>query len=163
MPHRPTVPAPMPGQKARAMGSHGHFIKRCKYCNTLLGQCRCMGPKPTVYETCGHCQKLIALGQPLYPASQPIKAFMCGIVSMSGPNREPLACAYPPGHDGDHSWATLPTFVPGNLGHIESAGEILPTMYSAEVQELIQAGIEASDGTPRTARLRTALEAFGVR
>ncbi len=37
-------------------------------------------------------------------------SFMCGIVSMSGPNREPLACAYPPEHDGDHSWATLPTF-----------------------------------------------------
>ena len=36
---------------------------------------------------------------------------LCGIISMSGPNREPLACAYQPGHDGAHSWATLPTFV----------------------------------------------------
>lgn len=47
------------------------------------------------------------------PAPWPTDAFMCGIVSMSGPNGEPLACAYPPNHDGDHSWATLPTFVDG--------------------------------------------------
>lgn len=52
--------------------------------------------------------------------------FMCGIVSRAGPNGEPLACAYPPGHEGDHSWATLPTFVSSNLGHSESAGHILP-------------------------------------
>ena len=36
---------------------------------------------------------------------------ICGMVSNSGPNGEPLACAYRP-HDGEqpHSWATLPTF-----------------------------------------------------
>lgn len=35
---------------------------------------------------------------------------ICGIMSNSGPNGEPLACAYTPGHDGPHSWSTLPTF-----------------------------------------------------
>jgi len=94
---------------------------------------------------------------------KPAPRFMCGCVSMSGPNREPLACVYPPCHDGDHSWATLPTFIPGNLEEIEVAGETLPVAYSAEVDELVQAGIEATDGTPRTARLRKALEPFGVR
>lgn len=38
---------------------------------------------------------------------------ICGVISHSGPNREPLACAYAPDHDGAHSWATLPTFVDG--------------------------------------------------
>jgi hypothetical protein len=35
---------------------------------------------------------------------------MCGIVCTCGPNLEPLACAYNDEHDGEHSWATLPTF-----------------------------------------------------
>jgi len=35
---------------------------------------------------------------------------VCGVVSMSGPNGEPLACGYWPDHDGAHSWSTLPTF-----------------------------------------------------
>lgn len=144
------------------MQGHKHAVIRCKYCDILIAQCRCMGPKETEYQTCAHCQKLIALGQPLYPATQPIKAFMCGIVSMSGPNREPLACAYPPGHEGDHSWSTLPTFIPGNLEHAELDGAALSVAYSAEVEELIQGAIESTDDTPRTLRLRQALKAFGV-
>lgn len=35
---------------------------------------------------------------------------ICGMVSNSGPNREPLACGYVHDHDGPHSWSTLPTF-----------------------------------------------------
>jgi len=35
---------------------------------------------------------------------------MCCIPCNAGPNGEPLACAYPRDHLGDHSWATLPTF-----------------------------------------------------
>lgn len=72
------------------------------------------------------------------------KSFMCGIVSVCGPNGEPLACAYPPAHEGDHSWATISPFIHG------------------KVAELIQGAIESTDNTPRTARLRKALEAFGV-
>lgn len=35
---------------------------------------------------------------------------LCGVVSNSGPNGEPLACAWPPhGTERAHSWATLPT------------------------------------------------------
>ena len=34
---------------------------------------------------------------------------LCCVVSNSGPNGEPLACAYAPGHQGIHSWGTLPT------------------------------------------------------
>lgn len=41
---------------------------------------------------------------------------ICGIISHSGPNGEPLACAYLEGHAGAHSWATLPTFVAGQGG-----------------------------------------------
>lgn len=47
------------------------------------------------------------------------KAEICGIISYSGPNGEPLACAYAPGHDGAHSWGTLPTYVNGR-----PAGEV---------------------------------------
>lgn len=35
---------------------------------------------------------------------------ICGIISNSGPNQEPLACGYKFGHKDVHSWATLPTF-----------------------------------------------------
>ncbi len=35
---------------------------------------------------------------------------ICGIVSLSGPSMEPLACGYLLHHDGPHAWATLPTF-----------------------------------------------------
>jgi hypothetical protein len=35
---------------------------------------------------------------------------ICGITSQSGPNLEPLACGYKRGHDGAHSWSTLPTW-----------------------------------------------------
>lgn len=36
---------------------------------------------------------------------------ICGVVSMSGPSGEPLACGYWPGHDGPHAWSTLPTYI----------------------------------------------------
>jgi hypothetical protein len=35
----------------------------------------------------------------------------CTVICNAGPNGEPLRCAYKPRHKGDHSWATLPTFV----------------------------------------------------
>lgn len=37
---------------------------------------------------------------------------ICGVVSQSGPNLEPLACGYPSGHAGSHAWSALPTFTP---------------------------------------------------
>jgi hypothetical protein len=39
--------------------------------------------------------------------------FICGMVCTCGPNLEPLACGYKHGHDGEHAWASLPTFVAG--------------------------------------------------
>ncbi len=87
---------------------------------------------------------------------------ICGTISASGPNGEPLACAYAPNHDGAHSWATLPTFFPSERGVIVAGGALSPVMYAPEVRELIQAGIESTDSTPRTARLRAALVPFGV-
>ena len=36
---------------------------------------------------------------------------ICGVVSDSGTNGEPLACAFPKGHSSNHAWATLPTFI----------------------------------------------------
>lgn len=35
----------------------------------------------------------------------------CTVICNAGPNREPLRCGYKPGHKGEHSWATLPTFI----------------------------------------------------
>lgn len=35
---------------------------------------------------------------------------ICAVLCNCGPEGEPLACGYAPGHRGDHSWATLPTF-----------------------------------------------------
>jgi hypothetical protein len=50
---------------------------------------------------------------------------LCAIISMSGTNGEPLACAYEKGHEGAHSWATLPTFVNGvSVREAELAAQI---------------------------------------
>jgi hypothetical protein len=38
---------------------------------------------------------------------------LCGVMSASGAEGEMLACAFPPGHEGWHSWGTLPTFIKG--------------------------------------------------
>lgn len=38
---------------------------------------------------------------------------ICGIICNCGPNGEPLACGYLPGHEGPHAWATLPTWPQG--------------------------------------------------
>lgn len=35
---------------------------------------------------------------------------ICGVICAAGRLGEPLACAWEPGHNGLHSWATLPTF-----------------------------------------------------
>lgn len=51
----------------------------------------------TDVERCPLCQKAV----------QPD---ICSVLSHSGPTGEPLACGYPPDHDGVHSWATLPTW-----------------------------------------------------
>ena len=40
-----------------------------------------------------------------------VSSFRCLAVSNSGPNGEPIGCGYNRGHKGDHSWATLPSFV----------------------------------------------------
>jgi len=34
----------------------------------------------------------------------------CTVICNCGPNGEPLRCGYKPGHAGDHSWSSLPTF-----------------------------------------------------
>lgn len=35
---------------------------------------------------------------------------ICGVVSFSGPIGEPLACGFVPDHEGDHAWASQPTW-----------------------------------------------------
>ena len=35
---------------------------------------------------------------------------LCGVLSYSGARGEPLACGWTRGHEGTHSWASLPTF-----------------------------------------------------
>ena len=52
------------------MIAHGHFISRCKYCHDIIAQCRCPGPKATIYGVCPSCAGKIARGCviPLTPA-----------------------------------------------------------------------------------------------
>lgn len=48
---------------------------------------------------------------------------ICGVVSNSGPNQEPLACGYAAGHLEQgipHSWSTLPTFTQASRGSTET-------------------------------------------
>lgn len=59
---------------------------------------------------------------------------ICGVISMSGLNMAPLACAFKPEHEGDHSWATLPTFGPQD-----------PATQLAEVERLIKSHQEKTN------------------
>lgn len=34
-----------------------HYIKKCRYCLTVLEQCRCYGPKQTTWGTWSKCEK----------------------------------------------------------------------------------------------------------
>lgn len=42
--------------------------------------------------------------------SSPDRKEICGIICNCGPNGEPLACGYKHDREGNHSWATLPTW-----------------------------------------------------
>lgn len=75
------------------MTGHGHVTP-----NPDGSKARCGGP-----AICSQCALEYARKM-LSPQA------ICGIVSNSGPYQEPLACGYPPGHEGHHSWATLPTW-----------------------------------------------------
>jgi hypothetical protein len=68
---------------------------------------------------------------------------MCCVVSHSGPNGEPLACGYARGHQGAHSWATLPTFPLRQEVQIVINGN---TMISEELVERIRKEIAAIVG-----------------
>lgn len=59
---------------------------------------------------------------------------ICGIISLSGINMKPIACGFEPGHEGAHSWATLPTFGPKD-----------PATQLAEVEELIKSHQEKTN------------------
>lgn len=82
---------------------------------------------------------------------------ICGIVSMSGPNGEPLACGYTQGHDGPHSWSTLPTWA--------ASGETLALSREEALTMLDEfPGDTRGDGTyddaPATAALRARVAAW---
>ncbi len=47
---------------------------------------------------------------------------LCAVISYSGAQGEPLACGYARGHQGAHSWATLPTFLAGSVIDDTAAG-----------------------------------------
>ncbi len=58
---------------------------------------------------------------------------LCGVISESGPNQEPLACGYGPhGPEQDHSWATLPTFLAmfGSAADVASTVEGIDSMLT---------------------------------
>jgi hypothetical protein len=63
-----------------------------------------------VSEPTGTCPLCSRRGVPITRDGAIKMERICGVISNSGPNGEPLACAYPPHADGEHSWATLPTF-----------------------------------------------------
>jgi hypothetical protein len=66
---------------------------------------------------------------------------ICGCISLSGPNREPLACGYDVNHDGDHSWATLPTFVGGSPSGGKAAIMTIHLIDLPEVQQALDAAV----------------------
>lgn len=57
-------------------------------------------------------------------------ASICGTICPCGPNGEPLACGYEQGHNGNHSWATLPTFLNGRTALERAAIEYVEASRS---------------------------------
>lgn len=64
--------------------------------------------RPTPGGAAALAELLRAIKAKGYTTTEP--RAICGVVSQSGPNGEPLACGYVLGHDGPHAWSTLPTF-----------------------------------------------------
>lgn len=51
--------------------------------------------------------------QPNAPSNGHSDSAVCGVICTTGRNGEPLACGFTVGHEGDHSWASQPTWVDG--------------------------------------------------
>lgn len=65
---------------------------------------------------------------------------ICGVVSNSGPNGEPLACGYAAGHEGVHAWASQPTWLPG---HPVPKHATIATLHLIDLPE-VQAALDAA-------------------
>lgn len=37
-----------------------HFVMRCRHCNGVIAQCRCVGIKATILGDCEKCKKTLA-------------------------------------------------------------------------------------------------------
>jgi hypothetical protein len=77
----------------------------------LLGEIGRLGRRVYAAYEQGHkdaCQDGDCVLRPSGDASR-----ICGLSGNYGPFMEPLACGHPKGHDGDHAWVSLPTFVNG--------------------------------------------------
>ena len=75
------------------------------------------------------------------------KVSVCAVVSASGPNGEPVACAYKPEHEGRHSWATLGTVEPVVNAARRVELECWPTASPAALDAIaeLHAALEAFD------------------
>ena len=93
----------------------------------------------------------------------------CTVMCAAGPHGEMLRCGYKPGHKGEHSWASLPTFiyparaggleirkarrtVTATLGHHGLQITAMPEWWSAVCSSL-------GEDYPHVATIRAALEA----
>lgn len=87
-------------------------------------------------------------------------ALICGVVCPCGPNGEPLACAFPPGHEPrEHSWATLPTFFDGRTALERAAIEYVETSR-AEADRVVRTGRAMDPKSPEWERKGEALGAL---
>jgi hypothetical protein len=64
------------------------------------------------------------------PAEQPP---ICG-VTVSSSWHEPVACAYPPDHEGVHSWGSIPALPPGKSRMTKKEAGIRLAIIAAEIR-----------------------------
>ncbi len=89
---------------------------------------------------------------------------ICGVVSHSGPNGEPLACGYPADHEGTHSWADLPTFPVGSPASLETTAQLINrTRWGASrgivtTHDVVELGNALEEAERSRQRARHALE-----
>ena len=84
---------------------------------------------------------------------------LCGVICPCGPEGEPLACGYEPDHDGNHSWASIPTFVNGFTA-LEHAALGYVQAFRAEADSVVETGRAVDVKRPTWERKQNALGAL---
>lgn len=84
-----------------------------------------------------------------------MSASRCDSLCPCGPNGELLGCGFKEGHDGDHAWASLPTFISG-LTLLEKAAVEYVEAGAAEAERVVRTRKATDPKSPEWGRKQDA-------